>query len=651
MPKALPVRRKPISIAGNRPSRWPWLGPAALLLATTFVAYLPAMNAGLVFDDRQYLIENPLLTSWQGLWRMWVKPFALPQYYPLTFTTFWIERHLWPHDNWAGYHLVNIVLHAVNSILFWRILVRLRVPGAFLAAALFALHPVHVESVAWLCERKNVLSGALGLGALLTYLHYARFDQAPAVVPRRGALAVLSLLLFGGALLSKSSICVLPTVILLLLWWRFGRLSRRDLPPLALMFVLAVGMGVLTMRVENQVNGMEGFVPSYSLLEHLLIAGRIPWFYAGKLFWPAGVVFIYPSWTISTAAWWQFLYPAGAIAVIALLWALRRRIGAGPLIAVLIFGGALVPVLGFAKIAFMRFSFVADHFQYLPSLALIALAAAVLTRASAAVPGRFAKHCPMILGGVLLLTLGRITWQESTFYKDPYVFWQGVLKRNPGAWIAWTNLGREHLMAGHVQESLDCYRQAVEVNPDSNETQCEMGSALYYFGKLEDALTYLRKAIALKPDDTTTLNSLGAVLISLGNDEGIVHLRKAAELLPDKALYQRNLGAALADRNDLEGAEAAYRQALRVDPGLLQVHLALADLLDRRGKLAEAIEHYRQAVALQPEDVKIRYQFAVALLKVGRNAEAAGELEAVLKLDPSNVRAAQRLEDLRRTDR
>ncbi|HOW19171.1 MAG TPA: O-GlcNAc transferase, partial [Phycisphaerae bacterium] len=339
------------------------LPAAAGLLLLALAVYIPAMRGGFVWDDDDYVTENRTLRSLDGLGRIWFDIRATPQYYPLVFTSFWLEYHLWDSRP-GGYHVVNILLHGTSAVLLWLVLRRLAVPGAWFAAAVFAVHPVHVESVAWITERKNVLSGVFYLSAALVWLRFAGLDCPRAAEPRRRSLYAIGLFLFACALLSKSVTASLPAALLLVLWWKRGRIARGDFLPLVPFFALGAVMGLITAWVERHHVGAEGAEWALSAAERCLIAGRALWFYAAKLIWPVRLTFIYPRWPIDSGVWWQYLYPIAAVAAIGLLWGLRRRIGRGPLVAVLFFAITLAPALGFFDVYPMRYSFVADHFQY-----------------------------------------------------------------------------------------------------------------------------------------------------------------------------------------------------------------------------------------------------------------------------------------------
>ena len=313
----------------------PWF-LALVLAVVTFAAYQPTWHAGFIWDDDTHVTENANLRSLHGLYRIWFEPLADQQYYPLQLTSFWIEYHLWGLRPF-GYHAVNVLLHVLNALLLWMVLQQLDVPGAWLAAAVFAVHPVQVESVAWVSELKNLLSTTFYLGALLAFFRFRPLSGEAQAGSPPWRFYWLAIALFLCALLSKTVACSLPAVLVLLLWWKRGRVERRDIGVLSPMFLLGITFGLMTAWLEKHHVGASGPEWSLSFLQRCLLAGRALWFYAGKLFWPHPLIFIYPRWEIDPGAWWQYLFPAAALVVLIALWWLRSRIGRGPLVAVLCF--------------------------------------------------------------------------------------------------------------------------------------------------------------------------------------------------------------------------------------------------------------------------------------------------------------------------
>jgi Flp pilus assembly protein TadD len=520
---------------------------ALLLVGLTALAYAPALEGGFIWDDDAYVYENPTLRSAAGLRAIWLDPTANKQYYPLVYTTFWLEYRLWGLDPF-GYHLTNLVLHSLSALLVWRLLRLLAVPGALLAAAVFALHPVHVESVAWVTERKNVLSGVLYLLSALAYLRYAL------VSPRRRWLLAASLALFVLALTSKTVAATLPAAVLLVLWWKRPPLGLRDGLPLVPFLLLGLGFGLVTAHLERTHVGATGAAFDLSFAERVLIAGRVVWFYLGKLLWPAELMFIYPRWSGAAldprtfAAW---IPPVAALAVLGALWALRGRLGRGPLVAALFFVGTLFPALGFFNVWPMKYSFVADHFQYLASLGPIALASAALV-VWAARAGPAGAVLARATATLVVLALAVTTWQRGHAFADAETVWRDTIAKDPDSWMAHTALGALLEQRGAYTEAESHYRAAIAVKPDFELAQLDLGTTLAKQGRYAEAVPHLAEAIRLEPRATRTRIDLGIALTEMGRpEEGIVMLRRAQVDHPDDpALYVGFARAELARGRD-----------------------------------------------------------------------------------------------------
>jgi tetratricopeptide (TPR) repeat protein len=511
--------------------------PPVLLVVMTLAAYWPVMSCGYIWDDDVYIHQNLLLRSFDGLGSIWLEVGATPQYYPLIHTTYWLEYRLWGPDP-TGFHVVNILLHALSAVLLWRVLKRLDVPGAWVVAAVFALHPIQVESVAWITERKNILSGTLYLAAALVYLRFAlpTGEGRPSRWLYGGSLA-----LFLGALLSKTVACSLPAALLLVLWWKRGHIGWRDARLLAPFLVLGVALGLLTVWMEIHRVGAEGPEWDLTLIDRGLIAGRALWFYAGKLLWPWPLMFIYPRWEIDAGVWWQYLFPAAAAAVVVGLWLARNRLGRGPLVAVLFFAGTLIPALGFFDVYPMRFSFVADHFQYLAGVGLVALAVG----AGFAAAHRFedkGRAIAVAASGLVLVALGTLTWRYGPAFQDEETLWRRTLARNDSAWIAHNNLGDILRAQGHYDVAIHHFRRAVELKPDHAKAHNNIGGILGLQGRPEEAIVHLRRALELDPSLSRAHANLGNVLLMQGKrEEAISHFQEAARLDPEfgQALRQQ----------------------------------------------------------------------------------------------------------------
>ena len=621
----LPLHEPPLRRAqSDRRLLW-WAG--GMIAALTLIAYIPAMRGGFIWDD-DYYVPGPALQSLHGLWRIWFEPGATPQCYPLTHTTLWLEHLLWGM-NPTGYHVTNVLLHAANAILIWLLLRRLAVPGAWLAGAIFALHPVHVESVAWITERKNVQSGLFYLLSLWMYL---RFLERPSPQPSPGVPGegegspawkwyALSLGLFLAALLSKTVTSSLPAVVLLVIWWKRGRLTWRDVLPLLPTFVLGAALGYRSAWTEQHHVGAMGPDWDFSFAQRCLIASQAVWFYLWKLLWPAKLSFIYPMWDLHAVSWWQYALGPAALIIVAGLYLVRHRLGRGPLVAVLFFGGTLLPALGFANVFPMRFSFVADHFQYLASIGIIALAAAALYRL-----GRWLAARSYMMIPVLLVPLAVLTWRQGGIYRDPETLWEDTLAKNPSCWMAYNNYGL------------------------SLTTRAKTLSSLQREELLRRAAHYFRRSIEIKPDDADAYIQLGKVYEQW--DQPDEAARQYAMAMP---LYTRcpvgspgwrrgaeprlQLGTLLYSQGKVPEAIEQYEAALRLNPDHEPVHTNLGRVLTSQRRFAEAVEHYHQALRINPESTYARTNWAGLLMLQGDLPQAAEQIQAVLRIDPNNAKA------------
>src|SRR5581483_7254210 len=476
----------------------------AAVFAVTLLAYWPALHGTLIWDDDMH-VTRAGLRSLQGLWLIWSNPHATQQYYPLLHSAFWLEHRLWG-DQTAGYHLLNILLHAADACLLALILRRLAVPGAWLAAFVFALHPVCVESVAWISEQKNTLSTAF---YLLSALAYFRFDEK-----RSSGPYALALFFFILALLTKSVTATLPAALLVVFWRRRGRLSwRRDVLPLVPWFALAAMSGLFTAWVERHLIGAEGTAYNLTLVQRCLLAARVIWFYAGKLICPADLIFIYPHWEIDAGAVRSWLPLTGLLAVATLLWLARKR-SPGPLAAFLFFCGSLFPVLGFFNVFPFIYSYVADHFQYVPSLGVItALSAGATITFDRLAPGQ--KKTGWVLAAGLLLALGWLTAQQSRMYRDSETVYRTTLARNPACWMADDNLGALLMDQGKNAEAEAHYRHGLLLKPDNPNLHLNLGALWSRTGRRVEAIPEYEKAIKLNPTMAKAYRDLGATLVDM----------------------------------------------------------------------------------------------------------------------------------------
>ncbi|MFL6519261.1 MAG: tetratricopeptide repeat protein [Chthoniobacterales bacterium] len=599
--KRVPSRRKRIDAV--QPANWwqsYWFLGAVLVIAVV-IAYQQVWHAGYIWDDDSYVTKNATLRDLHGLWRIWFELAATPQYYPLVHSSFWIEHHLWGL-NPLGYHLVNLVLHALAAILLWRVLIRLGIPGAWLAAAIFALHPVEVESVAWITERKNVLSAVFYFAAALAYLRFEEARDSENRESRRWQFYLASLFLFILALLSKTVACSLPAALLLVRWWKTGRLKWRDISPLVPFFIFGLALGLLTAWLEKHQVRAEGEEWALSFGQRCLIAGRALWFYATKLFFPAKLTFIYPRWEVSTALGWAWLFPSAFAAVVAALWQMRARIGRGPLVAVLFFAGTLFPALGFLNVYPFRYSFVADHFQYLASVGLIVLAAAGLTR------------LPRFVPPILLAVLAVLTWKQVGIYRDLETLWSDTIAKDPGSWMAENNLGLVLQQKGQHDEAIAHLQKSLELNPNKFEIQNNLGYSLSMSSRLQDAFPFLEKAVQMNPNYAAVHYNLGNALLRSGRlAEAIAQLQQAVELDPTHVPSLSNLGSAFLQTGQVDESLAHLQKALEIDPNYKPAHFNLANTLLQMRRIEEAVSHLQRVLEIDPADAEAQKNMAWVL--------------------------------------
>lgn len=591
------------------------------IFAATLMAYAPALSAGFIWNDSDY-VTAPALRGWDGLRRIWFEVGATEQYYPMLHGAFWVEHKLWG-DAAAGYHLANILLHATSACLLVLVLRRLLGEGGTpalpaLAGFVFALHPVYVESVAWISEQKNTQSLVFYLLAAWMYLkwhgHPARElehgrDAHATVKPTGGTPVPRSLYLWATAffvvgLLSKSTTATLPPGLLVALWWKRGRLDwKRDVAPLLPWFALGAAMGLFSAWVEKKYIGAEGAEFDLTLLQRTLLAGRIAWFYFGKLLWPGELIFIYPRWNVDPGQAWQWVFPIGVGAALVGLWLIRRKTRA-PLAAALFFGGSLFPVIGFFNVFAFIFSFVADHWQYLPSIGVVVLAAAGIAGAAAPSPRgstetRRGRRIPM--GVLIVVPLGILTFHQSRMYADMRTFYRTTLERNPAAWMAHNNLGNLLREDGDFDGAIRHFEAALRARPDLVKVHNNLANVYRDQRRIPAAIAEYRRALALDPKYVEALNNLGNLLRETKQlDEALGHLQEAVRLDPKYVEAQNNYGVALREAGRMPEAMAHFEAALQSNPKFAPAHLNLALSYSLLGRDAEATEHFREARRLNP---------------------------------------------------
>lgn len=643
-----------------------------VLVLLPLVIYQPSLDGGFLWDDDAHVSQNDVIQNPDGLAAIWFEPGAVPQYYPVAHTGFWLQYQLW--GDWSmGYRLVNAVLHGLSALLVWLILRKLRVPGAWVIAAIFTVHPLHVESVAWISELKNVLSGFFYLLALYTWLFFAGPLNAPAPSQRKWWLYALCVLFFVAALLSKTVTATLPAVMLLLLWWQRPRMKWCDVIPVAPLFILGLMLGMVTILYEKHFVGAQGTDFDFSPIDRCLIAGRALWFYATKLLWPHPLIFFYPRWSIDPTSLVQYLYPLGVFAAMGLLFAFRGKLGKGPLVAVLFFAGTLMPALGFFDVYPFVFSFVANHFAYLASLGVIALVVGSLATLAHRL-GKAGQWGGGVLAAVVIAVLCGMTWHESRVYQNSETLYLDVIAKNPRAWMAQNNLANLYIKQDRWAEAEKYVTQSLQVNPDNDRARKTLAVVYTHQGLRVKAIEQYIRSLEKQDKDPTTHVSLARLLIEDGQvDQAVKLLDRAIRIDPESAKAYIVLGNALLAKGEpqealsyfrkaqsIDSADAEvpsgmalvsvalgrpvvairqYQDALKLNNNLPEIHNNLANLLAQQGKLSNALNHYRQAVEQNPTFLVARQNLAKTLTHMGKSQEAAAEYAQVLKAEPGNIEA------------
>lgn len=600
-----------------------WIA-SGLLVAATLLAYAHVWKAGFIWDDEMHLTQNPCIVGPLGLREIWTTSAA--RYFPLTLTTFWIEHALWGL-NPLPYHGVNVLMHAASAVALWRVLARLEVPGAWLGAAFWALHPVQVETVAWVTELKNTQSCLFFLLSVHAFLGWMR--PGPAGGRRSYALAVFWAAL---AMASKSSTVVLPVVLALCACWVEGGLRRATVIRLAPVFALSLMASALSLWTQH-LEGANEQEWSRSVPERIAIAGKVVWFYLGKLAWPHPLIFVYPRWGVDARHADAFAPAACVVAVLALLW-WRRHLLRAPLFAFSYFLVALVPVLGLVDQYFWRYSFVGDHFQYLASmgpLALLGAAVGSLPRKWPAWGGRAAAA----LAAAILTACGLIVTAQCPVYDTVESLWTATAARNPGCWMAFNNLGTYYLDKGRAADAAAQFRKAADVSPRPADAFFNLGNALTALGKRQEATDALNRALELDPRYEAAHINLGNLLLQSGMDrEAAEHFEAALRINPGSADAENDLGNIELQNGRLAAAAARYTEALRLNRHHAEARTNLGAVLLQQGSAAGAVAEFQQVLDLQPSNTKALTNLGNALFQMGRIDAAKASFARALAIDP-----------------
>ena len=603
------------------------LGAAGLALLVVG-AYFPALSTGFIWDDLAFTSAAPIAEP-SGIWRIWFSPAEIEgegHYWPLTYTTFWLEHQLWG-SFWApGFHATNLLLHCANAVLVWHLLRRLGalpVWWAWAVAALFAVHPVHAEAVVWVIGRKDLLATLFYLGTALAWL---RAWQEPAATSWYG----IALLLFAAGLLCKSIGITLPIALLLHAWWQNGRLTLNDGWRVAPFFLVAFGIGIGDMRYYEEVIDVD-----YTFIERAQIAAHSLWFYLGKLLWPVDLMPIYPHWRVDVAAVVPWIYTLCAIAVAATAWLLRRKLRRGAFAGAGFFVLTLSPTLGLVPFGYMQFAFVANRYQYLADVGALAVVVGAAALAFRAYAGTM-RWPAVAVASALLVVLGVHSWRYAGIYQDDIVFFRHVIASNPQARDAHYNLGSALFRAGEREEGLALTQASLALRPGSMKAQYGAGMMLHQLGRPEEALGHLRSALAINANNSIVQHATGEVLMALGRGgEAQEHFRRTLAVEPRHWAARVNLARLLVNTGRADEAARHLREAMTIRPDRIDTLLLLANIEFNRQRYNEALEAYRRVVDALPNNAQAWSGMAAALYHLGRPSEALRHVDRALALDPS----------------
>ncbi len=613
------------------------------------IAYSSVFHAQFIWDDDTLITGNALVQSAGGLSKIWFSTQSV-DYFPLTNTVFWIEWRLFG-DSPCGYHVVNLVLHLAGSLLLWAVLGRLRIPGAWLAAMLFAVHPVAVSSVAWISEHKNTLSICFYFLSILAYLSFIDRQLRD---QRRRRDYILALAAFMLALLAKSAVVIMPVILLLIIWWKRRRVTIHDVFAIAPFFALSLVTGLVTIWFQAQRAMKDMDIPPLEpWLSRIAGAGWDIWFYLCKAFVPLNLTMIYPKWVINPAEPSAWLPLTGLLVLFAILICLATRYrlewSRAALFALAAFVITLGPVLGLIDMAFRVHSPVADHFQYFALPAMTALFSATVIFLVRRYPAMKLPLYSLILA--IVLTFSSLTWARVQDFQDVQAVSRQNIAVNPYAALAWHNLGYalEHqASAPDLQAAAAAYSRVLQIVPASIQGTLSMVRVLIQSGQSVEALSLLDNTLALKPDSPLLLNSRGDLRFRLNDPDGsIADFEASIKIAPGQSEPHNNLGNVLASKSRLADAVIHYKRAIELDPEFASAHLNLANAFFKTGDLKGAATEYRTALQLNPQSVAGHFNFAVFLLEQGLSQAACQHAQAALFLDPECAPASRILERVR----
>lgn len=588
------------------PINWKiFLTKTAVIVAAGLWVFWPALHGGWLWDDDGLIQNNRLIHDPSGFWKIWFEPSRLIDFFPLTVTVEWLEWHLWQSETF-GYHLTNVVLHLTSSLLVWHLLSKFGLRLAWLGGLIFAIHPVVVESVAWMAELKNTLSMPFFLLAMCVWIDYENEGK------RRDYFLTLGL--FAVAMLAKTTMVMFPAVILLYAWWKRSHIGWKDLKASAPFFAVSLGLGLVTIRflhshaIERPNVSMEG------IFSTLALGAQSMAFYFTKFFLPIGLMPMYPKWVIDPPTLIQFLPWLILGVALGWLWTKRMTWGRHALLGLGFFLIMLIPFIGFVPGSYMEFTWVMDHLLYIPIVGLIGLVVAGMEQMSGQLPVVIRSVGAVMVVGVI----GLLAWGSRDYaklYIDQQTLWTYTIQHNPGAWVAYNNLGFVLFESGRNAEAMDLYAKALKLYPDYEMAHYNMGNALVMSG--QDRY-----------------------------DEAMLQYEQVLKLNPNNANVHNNLGNIYARQGRISEAIDQFQQASKNNPYDIAAHGNLGNLYGQQRRLPAAIEQFEEALKIDSNDAPSHYSLGCAFAIMGRTSEAIEQYQLVLKINPENAQARERLDRL-----
>ncbi len=633
-----------------------WGGLFATVAGVVVWAHWPALSAQAIsFDDDQYLTRNPLVQNpgWASARRFFAEiltPSTVEGYYqPLSMISLMLDDALGGRpDNLRPFHRTSLALHAINTLLIIVLLYLLfgRPWIAAMVGLLFGVHPLTVESVAWIADRKTVLTSFFALLALIAYVRYVHINLQSEIGNRKWRTVTSYCVCIGCyllALLSKPTSTPLPVCMLLLDYWPLRRLNRRTIIEKVPFFLIGLVSAIITFI--SQKNTSIVYDPGeHSRLRIPLILGHNIVFYLYKMFFPIRLSSHYPFPEPFSPT--QPMVLAGIIGSVVLIAALliSWRWTRACLIGWLFFFVAILPTMG--GIGFTNV-IAADRYAYLPSFGVLMVLAWILDRSwSGGAPNKTRTNQVIICAVVLILSVSevRATRQYLGVWQNTEKLYRHMLSLTPRVGLLYNNLGNAFFDRGKTDEAIANYRQALQLQPDLVQAYNNLGFSLARQGKNEDAIVYYRQALQLNPDLADVHNNLGFALARRGDTEGaIVEYNRAVQLKPNNVEAHYNLAQAYVAQGKTEQAIAQYRQVVQLKPDHAPAHYNLGNALAQQGRTGEAIVHYRQVLRLTPDDTDAHNNLGIALIRQGQTEEAIVHYSRALQLKPDQARVHNNL--------